>query len=406
MAPAAPTGTTRGARWRRWPGVAAVVALAVTVLGAPAAGAQVRDPAVVCADEPGPRDRFADVVGTTFADEIACLGDMGVVAGGVGGVVGRYAPAAPVTRGQMATILANLLDQHELRQPRDEVPALPHVHEPGPFADVADTHPHAPAINRLANVDVVAGGVGGVEGRYAPDAPVDRGQMASALRHALAFTTGVEHEAAAAGYPDVPGAHPHAASIAVVTDLGIAQGDGGRYRPGAHITRGQMAAMVARTVVAIAERGTWQATTRIAELVDVRVGSFPDGDGTTDRGFDRVVLEFDEALPMSRVHPADPPFVDTAGDVVAVAGAAHLRYLSPFAATARDDGAGGWTPTYHGPRRIGAPAGAGVVTEVVLVQSFEATLSWVVGLRAEADYTVHRHAGDPHRITIDVHHHP
>lgn len=74
------------------------------------------------------------------------------------------------------------------------------------------------------------------------------------------------------------------------------------------------------------------------------------------------------------------PFRAGSGEEVAVEGGAHLVVRLEPAWTA-DLSGGRATPTYTGPRRIGA-TGTRHVREVVLVGDFEAVVTWVVGMEA------------------------
>ena len=107
---------------------------------------------------------------------------------------------------------------------------------PGAFSDVAGTT-HEAAITAVA----AAGIAGGFpDGTFRPGAAVTRGQMASFLMRAL------ELEGATPPFEDAVGT-THAIAIGAVAEAGIAGGfPDGTFRPGAAVTRGQMASFLAR----------------------------------------------------------------------------------------------------------------------------------------------------------------
>jgi hypothetical protein len=155
----------------------------------------------------------------------------------------RYDPLSHVTRAQMGSFIARLI-----RTPGGRLPATPADH----FTDDRGSVHHY-AINRLAQVGVVAGRGGGL---YAPDAPVTREQMASFLVNAYEQRTGRSLPAGSGdAFADI-GASFHRENINKVARAGIAQGtEPGRYEPSALVTRAQMASFLARALQAVAEDG-------------------------------------------------------------------------------------------------------------------------------------------------------
>ena len=120
-------------------------------------------------------DGFLDVSdGSTHDFAIDCLSWWQVTAG-TG--VGTYAPAEPVSRGQMATLLANALARGGVALPASTSDAF----------DDDDGSVHAENIDALAAAGVV---LGRVDGTYGPTEHVSRAQMASYLAAALGFATG------------------------------------------------------------------------------------------------------------------------------------------------------------------------------------------------------------------------
>jgi len=104
---------------------------------------------------------------------------------------------------------------------------------------------------------------GFADGTYGPGEVITRGQMAAFLARALSLEPGDPNV-----FADVVGT-THAASIGAIASAGIAGGFGdGTYRPNAHVTRGQMATFLAHAV-------------GLAEVAD---GPFGDLDGNTHAG--------------------------------------------------------------------------------------------------------------------------
>ena len=191
-----------------------------------------------CAE--APRGRFPDVAaGDVHAAAIDCL-VWWQVAGGFGD--GRFVGSQDVTRGQMARFVATSILATGTRLP---APA-------GTFPDAATTV-HRRPIERLA----AAGVVGGFDdGRFRAGAPVTRGQMATFLVGVLDQLDVPPGGGDTGGFTDVAGT-THVAAIERAAALGLATGfDDGTFRPGALVTRAQMASFLARTLDAAVRAGT------------------------------------------------------------------------------------------------------------------------------------------------------
>lgn len=126
-------------------------------------------------------------------------------------------------------------------------------------------------------------------------------------------------------------------------------------------------------------------------LSEVRIGRHA--------GYDRVVFEFEGALPGYRVRYVQPPILaDGSGLPVAIEGSAFLEV------TFRP--ASGYDfernrPAYAGPREF--TENLPVLVELERTGDFEAVLTWVLGLRREVDFRV-LELGDPARVVVDVAH--
>jgi outer membrane protein assembly factor BamB len=213
----------------------------VTAPRVPALGAiQARLLDAACPPGATGRAGFTDVAaGDVHRPGIDCVASWGVTSGRT---ATTYGPAAAVTRAQMATFLANLLEASGR--------ALP---DPGStrFVDTAGS-PHTRSIERLAAAGITTGRT---EERYDPNAPVTRAQMATFLVRAHAQRTDRQLLAADAGFADV-GASVHTDAIGRAARAGIAAGTGGgAYAPERPVTRAQMATFLARTLALLVEEG-------------------------------------------------------------------------------------------------------------------------------------------------------
>jgi hypothetical protein len=121
-------------------------------------------------------------------------------------------------------------------------------------------------------------------------------------------------------------------------------------------------------------------------LVDVRAGRHP--------GFDRVVFEFQGAVPEHHVRYVDQLVEDGSGTPVSVAGSADLEVVFQGANAHEEDG----TPSVS-PRRFSP--GLTAVKEVARIGDFEAVVSYGIGLDRRRPLTVSTLSG-PSRLVIDV----
>jgi hypothetical protein len=199
-----------------------------------------RDLGGACPQSRVPEDGLADAVASVHESAIDCVIWWGVARGTGSG----YRPDNPVTREQMATFLAGILERNGVDLPTD----------PDDAFDDDDGSVHELGINQMAQLGVVAG-TGGR--RYDPAGQVRREHMATFLVRAYRAASGEDLVEAADYFADVAGS-PHQANINKAAAAGIAGGLGeGRYGPLGTVTRGQMAAFVARTldVLVAAEAG-------------------------------------------------------------------------------------------------------------------------------------------------------
>ncbi len=108
---------------------------------------------------------FDDLAGNVHAEAIAAAAAAGLVQGFGDG---RFGPAQPVTRGQLAAML-------------DRTFELPPADGDAPFSDVAGTT-HATSIANVAEAGIIAGFN---DGTFRPSAPSTRAQTASMVLYAL-----------------------------------------------------------------------------------------------------------------------------------------------------------------------------------------------------------------------------
>lgn len=236
--------------------------------------------------------QFTDVTTTgdanavELARAVVCLATADVAQGGAGGrPATTYSPQLAVTRGQMASFVARMLDAAVAREVREaSVRELPAATGTSPFRDVAANDVHRASIARLAQAGIVQGLAAD---RYGSEAPVTRAQMASFLNRAVAFAeggtvaqagTGSNGFVAPSGAEYYVDALPavHRANIDGITSVGISQGTGAKaYGPAGNVTRQQMARFIARTLATLNLPAGEQ---RILTLLERFSASFSDAD--------------------------------------------------------------------------------------------------------------------------------
>lgn len=167
---------------------------------------------------------FRDISGGVHAPAITAMARRGVTQGCAPDL---FCPHRKVTRAQMATFIARART----------VPASFDTH----FTDTAGS-PHHNAINALASAGIIAG-CG--QGRFCPNAPVSRGQMASFLQRAW----GMPRAGSFQGFSDVGATSVHRDAINAIADAGITQGcANGRYCPNQAVRRAEMASFIIRAL--------------------------------------------------------------------------------------------------------------------------------------------------------------
>ena len=188
-----------------------------------------------------PPPPFEDVTGEGLHDRaIGCVFFYGIAQGRT---ATTFAPGGPVTRAQMASFVARLVDTSYTPLPDAETDA---------FAD-DDESVHEDNINRLAAAGVVTGRG---DGRYAPDEPVTRAQMATFLVRAYELISAQTLDPAVSDHFVDDDEDTHEANIDLAAQLGLTGGVAeGVYEPGAALRRDQMASFLARTVALLVDTG-------------------------------------------------------------------------------------------------------------------------------------------------------
>jgi uncharacterized protein YkwD len=225
-------------RFIEGPAIAATSAPAPVRQPAPAVPIQVMDHA--CPTDSTPASSFTDLgLAPAHARGVTCAAAWRIASGRT---ATEFAPTALITRGQLATFLANLLT--------DAGVALPSS-PPDAFVDDNGTL-HELRINQLSALGVVRGRSADT---YEPGATVSRAEMATFLvrAHDLAaatnLPTGVDRF-----FDDETSAHE--ANINKVGQAGLAAGvTATAFAPNTRVTRGQMATFLARTLDRLVEHG-------------------------------------------------------------------------------------------------------------------------------------------------------
>jgi hypothetical protein len=183
-----------------------------------------------CADPPS--TSFGDVdPASTHARSINCAVHLSLASGTS---ATTFSPAASVTRGQMATFIANAV-----------LAAGAGLPDGGDAFGDDDGSVHQAAIDRLARAGIVQGVTAR---RYAPGAEVTREQMATFLVRTAEYIAAEGLPAAPDAFDDDDG-RAHEANINKAAAAGLAAGVGDRrFAPAAPVRRDQMATFVVRLV--------------------------------------------------------------------------------------------------------------------------------------------------------------
>lgn len=169
---------------------------------------------------------FDDDDGSTHEYSITWAAQAGIVQG-ISAT--DFEPGEPVTRAQMATFLDNTFD---LPAPAAGASTFP---------DVPPGSTHHTAVEAVAAAGITTGYR---DGTYRPGAPLSRQEMATLLARAQGLIATYDHS-----FTDIEVDGTHGPSVSAVAEAGITTGCGsGRFCPEDPVTRGQLASFVRRSV--------------------------------------------------------------------------------------------------------------------------------------------------------------
>jgi Phosphodiester glycosidase/S-layer homology domain len=200
-----------------------------------------------------PRTRFTDIAGSAHAGTIACAAWYGIT---TGRTATTFAPGRSVTRAQMASFLARLID-HSAAHPGDRRRGRALTTRGARrFHDVPTRSPHARAIGRLAAAGIVTGGPGTLpETSFGPGQRINRAQMATLLARTVAYLRDGALPKGGNVFADDAGS-AHEAAINRLARAGIVQGRSpGLYAPRAPVRGGAMASFLQRTMEVLVAAG-------------------------------------------------------------------------------------------------------------------------------------------------------
>lgn len=266
---------------------AALAGLALLPSAAPV-GAQTapvpetRSTASFCQDVPA-TNPFPDVTDSnTFAAQIRCLAAAEITQGQADGT---YGPRETVRRDQMATFIARMIDKAKALDVDGSLKALPAYDGTNRFTDTTDDSVHAPAINRLAAVGIVAGGPGGRPAtQYGPGLDVTRAQMASFINRAIKHLTGDKLSTTDSYFTDLDRVSPDVrGDINGIASEGIATGQGdGRYLPSGTVRRDAMSAFLVRPLAYLEAEGEIRRLDAFPEAADGTINGTGDAEQSAE----------------------------------------------------------------------------------------------------------------------------
>jgi hypothetical protein len=189
-----------------------------------------------------PEDGFTDVEDSnTHEAAVDCLVAWGIT---TGTSATTYSPSIPVSRAQMASFIARLIDESGGVLPEGD----------DAFTDDEDEAfaAHERNINRLAAAGIAAGRG---DGTFDPGAPVSRAQMATFLVRAFEYREDDTLAAGADYFWDDDGS-VHAANIDAAATMGFTGGHpDGSFGADAPVQRDQMASFLTRVLDLLVEDG-------------------------------------------------------------------------------------------------------------------------------------------------------
>ena len=175
--------------------------------------------------------KFTDVPETKhFAEAVNELAESHIITGYPDGM---FKPGNPITRGQVAAIIVKLLKENP-----DYF-----VKDPG-FKDVSKANGYYNSIAKLAELEIMGGYA---DGRFGPNDPVTRGQLASILVKAYDLPR-FEFISKENPFRDVKSTNSHGANVLILYKLGITSGvTPERFGINEFVTRGQASKLMLTT---------------------------------------------------------------------------------------------------------------------------------------------------------------
>jgi hypothetical protein len=201
-----------------------------------------------------PEPGFLDISGHPHETMIACAAWYGIA---TGRTPTTFDPAGAVTRAQMASYLARMID-YAATHPGSGSGGRPLGSGAGHrFHDVPPESPHSPAIRRLATAGIITGGPGTFPATaFGPSQKVTRAQMASLLDRAVTYIRGRKLADGGNVFAD-DSRSTHEDAINRLANAGIVQGRSpGLYGPHTAVRRGAMTAFAQRTMELFVAAGT------------------------------------------------------------------------------------------------------------------------------------------------------
>jgi hypothetical protein len=178
----------------------------------------------------------------THARDVDCITAYGIAEGFPDGT---YRPNSPVTRAQMASLVARLMSDAGVTLPADPPDAFP-----GDDGDV-----HELAINQLAALGVLDETTGQSGNQYLVGDPMRRDDMAQILVNAYQVITGAPLPEGPNAFTDDEG-NDNEAAINALAQANVVQGiGGGLYNPDGATTRAQTASLLVRYIQVLANGG-------------------------------------------------------------------------------------------------------------------------------------------------------
>lgn len=330
---------------------------------------------------------FQDVAtGDTHGEAISCAWAYNVTSGRASDGGLDYDPQATVTREQMASFVAFML-----QQVTEDVHELPEAHDDALYEDANEmSEAHLVQVNRLTEAGLLHGQP---DGTFGPTVELDRAQMASFLVRAIEHVTDEELDRSAQ-FNDVSGTHQE--NIEKLAAIGVTTGtEPGVYAPAEPITRAQMATFLARSLDYLVTEGVLEplafeereSGARLG-LTDVALGAHDDFDRA------RFTLEGDDAEAGWRAQYVDGAAAAGSGEPLEVEGDAVLAVTLKGMALPPELEDEVWDEG-----RI-ALDGDGIV-EVVDGGVFEGQQTLFIGTTGLHPFDVER-LEDPQRVVVDV----